>query len=56
VEDSPHGATAAKAAGLGCIAIPHPHCGPAALGSADLVLGSAAGTSLAAALGKLSQN
>ena len=53
VEDSPHGAAAARAAGLRCIAIPNPHADPAAFGSPELVLASAAGLSLAGALAKL---
>jgi HAD superfamily hydrolase (TIGR01509 family) len=53
VEDSPHGAAAARAAGLRCIAIPNPHADPAAFGSAELVLASAEGLSLASALAKL---
>jgi HAD superfamily hydrolase (TIGR01509 family) len=53
VEDSPHGAAAAKAAGLQCIAIPNPHVPPDAFGAADLVLASAADLSLADALAKL---
>ncbi len=42
VEDSPHGVTAARAAGLRCVAIPNPHMDPARFDSADLVLSSAA--------------
>jgi putative hydrolase of the HAD superfamily len=53
VEDSPHGAVAAKAAGLRCIAIPNPHAAPESFEAADLVLGSAADLSLARALAKL---
>jgi len=53
VEDSPHGAAAARAAGLRCIAIPNPHADPATFGSADLVLASAADLSLASALAKV---
>jgi len=53
VEDSPHGAAAARAAGLRCIAIPNPHADPAAFGSPELVLASAAELSLASALAKL---
>lgn len=54
VEDSPHGAAAAKTAGLRCIAIPNPHSAPESFGSADLILASAADLSLADALAKLS--
>jgi HAD superfamily hydrolase (TIGR01509 family) len=53
VEDSPHGAAAARAAGLRCIAIPNPHAVPESFTAADLVLPSAAGLSLAQALAKL---
>jgi beta-phosphoglucomutase-like phosphatase (HAD superfamily) len=53
VEDSPHGAAAAKAAGLRCIAIPNPHVAPESFIAADLVLTSAADMSLARALAKL---
>jgi HAD superfamily hydrolase (TIGR01509 family) len=50
VEDTPHGVTAAQAAGLRCIAIPNPHTGRDRFGHADLVLGSAAEASLDAAI------
>jgi len=50
VEDTPHGVTAAQAAGLRCVAIPNPHTDPALFGHADLVLASAAGLSLAEAI------
>lgn len=53
VEDSPHGAVAARAAGLRCIAIPNPHAVPESFTAADLVLASAADLSLAQALAKL---
>jgi HAD superfamily hydrolase (TIGR01509 family) len=53
VEDSPHGAAAARAAGLRCIAIPNPHADPATFGAPELVLASAADLSLAGALAKL---
>jgi len=42
VEDSPHGVSAAKAAGLRCVAIPNPHADSARFGAADLLLTSAA--------------
>ena len=42
IEDTPHGVTAAKAAGLLCVAIPNRHVSAARFGSADLVLTSAA--------------
>jgi HAD superfamily hydrolase (TIGR01509 family) len=50
VEDSPHGAAAARAAGLRCIAIPHPHFAKRRFDGADVVVASAAGITLAAAL------
>ncbi|HEX4226617.1 MAG TPA: HAD family hydrolase, partial [Pseudonocardiaceae bacterium] len=40
-EDSPHGVTAAKAAGLRCVAVPNPHADPAHFGAADVLLASA---------------
>lgn len=46
VEDSPHGVTAAQAAGLRCIAIPNPHVSPRGVDHADLVLGSATDVAL----------
>jgi beta-phosphoglucomutase-like phosphatase (HAD superfamily) len=53
VEDSPHGVTAARAAGLRCIAIPNPHAAVDAFDAADLVLGSAGDLSLTQALARL---
>lgn len=50
VEDTPHGVSAARAAGLRCIAIPNPHANPDRFGAADLVLRSAAEVGLSAAL------
>ena len=55
VEDSPHGVAAAKAAGLACIAIPHPHVDPARFPHADLLLRSAADLPLSAALARLAR-
>jgi putative hydrolase of the HAD superfamily len=52
VEDSPHGVTAAQAAGMRCIAIPNAHADPGLFMSADLVLSSATDMSLAEALGR----
>jgi HAD superfamily hydrolase (TIGR01509 family) len=52
VEDTPHGVAAARAAGLLCIAIPNPHADPGRFGAADLVLGSAAESSLSEALNR----
>jgi HAD superfamily hydrolase (TIGR01509 family) len=54
VEDSPHGAVAAQAAGLRCIAIPNPHADPARFTTADLVLPSAVGRTLAEAITAMS--
>ncbi len=45
-EDTVHGVAAAKAAGLACVAIPHPHADRAAFTEADRVLSSAAEVSL----------
>jgi HAD superfamily hydrolase (TIGR01509 family) len=53
VEDSPHGISAAKAAGLVCIAVPNPITAHLDLTAADLVLDSLASMSLAAALASL---
>jgi beta-phosphoglucomutase-like phosphatase (HAD superfamily) len=50
VEDTPHGVTAAQAAGLRCIAIPNPHADAARFGHADLILASAAELSLTEAV------
>ena len=50
IEDSPHGAAAARAAGLRCIAIPNPHADPARFTAASLVLRSAADLTLTPAL------
>jgi beta-phosphoglucomutase-like phosphatase (HAD superfamily) len=50
VEDTPHGVAAARSAGLRCIAIPNPHADPGRFSAADLMLGSAAETSLSQAL------
>lgn len=53
VEDTPHGVRAAQAAGMRCIAIPNPFRRPAEFGHADLVLTSAAHSTLAEALSSL---
>ncbi len=45
-EDTVHGMAAAKAAGMACVAIPHPHADPAAFTAADRVLTTAAEASL----------
>ena len=47
IEDSPHGVTAAKAAGLRCVAAPNPITARMDLRHADCVLPSMAGVSLA---------
>jgi HAD superfamily hydrolase (TIGR01509 family) len=46
IEDSPHGVTAAKRAGLWCLAVPHAITAQLDLSHADAVLESLAGTSL----------
>ena len=46
-EDTVHGVAAARAAGLRCVAIPHPHADPAAFTAADHVLTSATDVPLA---------
>ena len=46
IEDSPHGVTAAKAAGLWCIAVPHEITESLDLSHADLRLQSLADTTL----------
>lgn len=51
IEDSPHGVIAAQAAGLRCVAIPSRAMDAGSFATADLVLGSAAETSLEQAIG-----
>ena len=46
-EDSPNGVTAAKAAGLFCVAVPNPITATLALDDADLVVESLADVPLA---------
>ena len=53
VEDTVHGVTAARAAGLRCIAIPNPFADRLRFGEADLVLASAKEMSLSRALSSL---
>ncbi|MGX6603491.1 HAD family hydrolase [Micromonosporaceae bacterium Da 78-11] len=53
-EDTPHGVTAAQAAGLRCVAIPNPYADPTRFTTADLVLTSAAESTLAQVLERLS--
>jgi HAD superfamily hydrolase (TIGR01509 family) len=52
-EDTVHGVAAAGAAGLRCVAIPHPHADPALFTAADAVLTSAAEHPLAKVLTRL---
>jgi len=49
-EDTAHGVAAAKAAGLRCVAIPHPHADPALFSAADVLLTSAADRPLTAVI------
>jgi putative hydrolase of the HAD superfamily len=51
-EDTVHGVAAAKAAGLACVAIPHPHADRSAFTAADHVLTSAKDVSLASLTGR----
>jgi beta-phosphoglucomutase-like phosphatase (HAD superfamily) len=51
-EDSPNGVTAAKAAGLICVAVPNPITATLALDHADLVLESLADVTLAELIGR----
>jgi HAD superfamily hydrolase (TIGR01509 family) len=53
-EDTPHGVSAAVAAGLRCVAIPNLYAQSSRFGHADLVLPSAAALSLACVLERLS--
>jgi HAD superfamily hydrolase (TIGR01509 family) len=53
IEDSPHGITAAKLAGLWCVAIPNAITSRLDLTQSDLVVPSLAGVTLADLLGKL---
>ncbi|MBB4910123.1 HAD family hydrolase [Actinophytocola algeriensis] len=50
-EDTVHGVAAAKAAGLRCVAIPHPNADPAAFTAAERVLTSAADVPLRVLIG-----
>jgi HAD superfamily hydrolase (TIGR01509 family) len=47
IEDSPHGVTAAKAAGLACVAVPNRITAPGDFSAADLVVDSLAALTLA---------
>jgi HAD superfamily hydrolase (TIGR01509 family) len=49
-EDTAHGVTAARAAGLRCVAVPNPHADRGRFAHADVVLGSAADVPLDAVL------
>ena len=53
IEDSPHGITAAKAAGLRCVAVPHELTETLDLSAADLRLASLAECTLAEAIAQL---
>jgi len=53
IEDSPHGVSAAKAAGLWCIAVPHAITALLDLSHADLRLGSLAETTLGEVLARI---
>jgi len=53
IEDSPHGITAAKAAGLRCVAVPHELTEALDLSAADLRLTSLADCTLAEAIARL---
>jgi HAD superfamily hydrolase (TIGR01509 family) len=50
-EDTVHGVAAAKAAGLRCVAVPHPNADAARFTAADVLLTSAADEPLASVLG-----
>jgi HAD superfamily hydrolase (TIGR01509 family) len=52
-EDTAHGVAAAKAAGLRCVAIPHPHADPALFTAADVLLTSASDIPLATVVTKV---
>jgi beta-phosphoglucomutase-like phosphatase (HAD superfamily) len=54
VEDTPHGVTAAAAAGIATVAIPNPFVAAEAVAAADLVLASAAERPLAEVLREVS--
>ena len=53
IEDSPHGVTAAKSAGLWCIAVPHEITARLDLSHADLRLSSLTDTTLSEVLARL---
>ncbi|WP_426511665.1 HAD family hydrolase [Dactylosporangium sp. McL0621] len=52
-EDTPHGAAAARAAGLRCVAVPNAYADPARFTAAGLVLSTAAGVALDDVLARL---
>jgi HAD superfamily hydrolase (TIGR01509 family) len=56
LEDSPHGVTAAKAAGMFCVAVPNPLTKRLPLSHADLCLNSLAELSLSELLSKLNSS
>lgn len=53
LEDSPHGVTAAKAAGLACVAVPHEITAQLDLSHADVCVGSLADVTLAEVVASL---
>ncbi|MFJ9901097.1 HAD family hydrolase [Streptomyces sp. NPDC091280] len=53
VEDTPHGAAAARAAGLACVAVPNPFAAHSDFTAADLVLPTAADRTLQAVIDTL---
>jgi beta-phosphoglucomutase-like phosphatase (HAD superfamily) len=53
IEDSPHGVSAAKAAGLWCVAVPHEITEQLDLSHADLRLGSLADATMLETIGRL---
>jgi HAD superfamily hydrolase (TIGR01509 family) len=54
-EDTPHGVAAAQAAGLACVAIPNPHLPAERFGSAELILDTAGGVTIAGLIGTLAR-
>jgi putative hydrolase of the HAD superfamily len=54
-EDTAHGVAAARAAGLRCIAIPHPNADPALFTAADVLLASATDRPLTAVIDSVCQ-
>ena len=54
-EDTPHGVAAAQAAGLVCVAVPNPHLPAERFGSAELILSTASGVTIADLIGTLAR-